>query len=57
MGQIYILEPVRYVYPFNTGIILNKKMTIVTDGGDLSYNDRILLSIDGNCSEINMGNN
>jgi len=55
LGTIYILEPVRYVYPFNTGVVVSKFLTFRTYDGDLAYGDRLVYSIDGNCSQIEFG--
>ncbi len=48
-------EPVNYVYPFNTGVMLFKDIKFQTFGGDLAQYDRLVFSTDGNCSRINFG--
>jgi hypothetical protein len=52
MGTIYILEPVAYVYPFNTGVLITKDLTFRSYGGDLAMGDRLAFSVDGNCTQI-----
>jgi hypothetical protein len=55
MGTIYILEPVTYVYPFNTGVLISKDFTFRSYGVDLAAGDRLTFSVDGNCSQIDFG--
>lgn len=52
LGQIYIMKPLVYVYPFNRGIIVNVLTTFKGSGGDLASGDEIVFTSASDCSLI-----
>lgn len=52
------MEPLKYVYSFNRGALIEKALTFVTEeSGDQGYGDQILFSMTGNCSRVDFTDN
>ncbi len=47
------MDPVKYVYSFNRGVIIDKEITFTTDdSGDQAYGDQLVFTLSKNCSKI-----